>query len=175
MLKMTCPLILAAIALAPAGGRAQTAAASDRAERDAVAEEVRLLRRAVDRLAAVAVRSHLLVSRLALQQQRVAREQDAVDRAEEAIAAGAREQERRRAALERASRVLDNVVEEPRSELRREVDSLRADLDDQDRQIAGLRTRLSKAEQGLTTEQQAYRQLEAALSGLERELRHTSP
>jgi chromosome segregation ATPase len=71
--------------------------------------------------------------------------------------------------------VVGNVVEEPRSELRREVDNLRAELDDHDRQIAGLRTRLSRAEQGLTTEQQTYRQLEAALSGLERELQHPSP
>jgi chromosome segregation ATPase len=175
MRKMTGPLILAAIALAPADGRAQTTAASDRVAHDAVAVEVRLLRQAVERLAAVTVRSHVLVSRLAVQQQRLAREQDAVERAEEAIDAGDREQERRRAALERANRVLGNVVEEPRSELRREVDNLRAELDDHDRQIARLRTRLSKAEQSLRSEQQMYRQLEAELSGLDRELERRSP
>jgi len=175
MRKMTCPLILVAMALAPADGRAQTGAARDRAAPDAVAAELRLLRQAVDRLAAATVTSHVLASRLAVQQQRVAREQDAVDRAEEAIDAGDREQERRRAALERANRVVGNVVEEPRAELRREVDNLRAELDDQDRQIARLRARLSKAEQSLRSEQQLFRQLEAALSGLDLGLQHPSP
>jgi chromosome segregation ATPase len=175
MRKMTWPLVLAAIALAPADGGAQAAAAGDCDARDALVAELRLFRQAVERLAALTVRSQVLVSRLALQQQRVAREQDAIDRAEEAIDAGDRELERKHAALERATRALGNVVEEPRSELRREVENLRAEAEAHDRQVLRLRTRLSQAEAGLRNEQQAYRQLEAALSGLERELQRSVP
>jgi chromosome segregation ATPase len=168
--KMSGPLVFVALALVPAAARAQPAAAGDRAPRDAVAAEVRLLREAVERLAAVAVKSHVLVARLAAQEQRVAREEDAIARAEEAVDDAGRRQERTRATLARAGRALDNVVEEPRSELRREVEGLKAELDDQDRELTRLRTRLSQAEQSLKVERQAYAELDAALSGLVREL-----
>ena len=124
MAKMTSRLMLVALVLVPTGGRAQSVAASDRAPRDAVAAEVALLRQAVERLAAVAVKSQVLAGRLAAQQLRVAQERDAIARAEEAIDAAGRRQERTRATLARASRAVANVVEEPRSELRREVESL---------------------------------------------------
>jgi chromosome segregation ATPase len=171
--RITCPLIVVAIAMTPAAGGAQTVA--DRPTTDPLVVEMRLLRHAVDRLTVLTVKSHLAVSRLVAQQQRVAREQVAVDRAEEAIDAADRDQERKRATLARVSRQLDNVVEEPRSELRREVEGLRADLDDRDRQIERLRIRLSRAEQSLRNEQQAYAQVEAALAALERETQRPSP
>jgi chromosome segregation ATPase len=170
MSKMTSPLLLVALAFVPTDGRAQPVAATDSAARDALAVEVRLLRQTVERLAVVAVRSHVLVGRLAAQQQRVAREQDAIDRTEEAIDAADRTQERTRATLAQANRLVGNVVEEPRSELRREVENLRAELDHHDRQLTRLRTRLSQAEQSLKSEQQAYAELEASLSGLVREI-----
>ena len=100
------------------------------------------------------MKSHVLVSRLVLQQQRVAREQDALDRAD---------------------RFLGNVVEEPRSELRREVEASKAELEHHDRQMASLGTRLSKAEAGPRNERQTYRHLDAALSDLERELLRSGP
>ncbi len=173
--KMTSRLVVVALALVPTGGRAQSVAASDRVPRDAVAAEVALLRQTVERLAAVAVKSQVLAGRLAAQQQRVLREQDAIERAEEAVDAAGHRQERTRATLVRANRALDNVVEEPRSELRREVDNLKADLDDQDRELTRLRTRLSQAEQSLRSEQQLYAQLDAALSGLVREVERPKP
>jgi len=150
-------------------------ASGDRAAADPLVVEMRLLRQAVDRLTVLAVKSQLAVSRLVAQQQRVAREQEAVDRAEEAIAAADHRQERTRANLARVSRQLDNVVEEPRSELRREVESLRAELDDHDRQVERLRMRLSRAEQSLRNELESYRQLEATLMALERELQRPRP
>jgi chromosome segregation ATPase len=174
--KMTCPfIVVAAIAIGTADGRAQTPAAGDRAASDPLLREVRLLRQAVERLTVFAVRSHLAVTRLVAQQQRVAREQDAVDRAEAAIADADRSQERMHATLARLSRQAENVVEEPRSELRREVESLRGELEDQDRQIERLRAGLSNAEQSLRTEQQSYRQLEATLLTLDRELQSQVP
>jgi chromosome segregation ATPase len=173
--KMTYPLVVLALALVPAGARAQAAAPRDRAPRDAVAAEVGLLRQAVERLAAIAVRSQVLAGRLAAQQHRVAREEDAMERAAEAIDAAGRRQERTRATLARASRALADVVEEPRSELKREVEDLRAQLDDQDRELTRLRTRLSQAEHSLKGEQQSYAELDAALSGLVREVERPNP
>lgn len=173
--KMTFPLVVVALAIGPADSRAQTMASGDRATGDPLVVEMRLLRQAVDRLTVLAVKSQLAVSRLVAQQQRVAREQEAVDRAEEAIAAADHSQERTRANLARLSRQLDNVVEEPRSELRREVESLRAEVDDHDRQVERLRMRLSRAEQGLRNELESYRQLEATLGALEKELERPKP
>jgi len=174
--KMACPLVVAAaMAIGTADGRAQTAAADDRAANDPLLREVRLLRQAVDRLTLFTLRSHLAVTRLVAQQLRVAREQDAVDRAQAAIADADRDQGRTHATIARLSRQLDNVVEEPRSELRREVESLRGELEAHDRQIELLRARLSMAEQSLRTEQQSYQQLEAALLALDRELQRQVP
>lgn len=171
--RITCPLIVVAIAMTPTASLAQTAA--DRPTTDPLVAEMRLLRHSVDRLTVLTVKSHLAVSRLVAQQQRVAREQDAVDRAEKAIDAVDRDQERRRATLARVSRQLDDVVEEPRSQMRREVEGLRAELEEHDRRIERLRTRLSRAEQNLRNEQQAYAQVEAALAALERETQRLSP
>jgi chromosome segregation ATPase len=168
--KVTCLVVVVALAIAPTGGRAQTTATGDRPASDPLVVEMRLLRQAVERLTVLAVRSHLVVSRLIVQQQRVAREQQAVDLTEEAIEAADRDRQRTRATLARLRGQLDDVVEEPRSQLRREVDSLGAELDDHDRQMERLRMRLSKAEQGLRSEQQSYRELEAALVALDRGL-----
>ena len=171
MRKMTWALILAMLAFLPTEGRTQSSGASERATRDAVAAEVRLLRQTVERLAAVSARSHVLVSRLAVQQQRVARAQDAVDRVAEAMDAAGRKQERTRGALEKLNGVLANAIEEPRrSQLEREVETLRADLVDNDRNVARLRTRRSQAEQSVRSEQQIYGELEASLDRLDREL-----
>jgi chromosome segregation ATPase len=171
--RITCPFIVVAISITSAAGGAQTVA--DRPTSDPLVAEMRLLRHAVDRLTVLTVKSQLAVSRLVAQQQRVAREQDAVDRTEEAIDAADRNQQRTRATLARVSRQLDNVVEEPRSDLRREVESLRGELDDHDREIERLRTRLSRAEQSLRNEQQAYTQVEASLTALEREMQRPNP
>jgi hypothetical protein len=57
MKKVTCPLILAALAFVPAEGRTQSVAASDRATLDALVHEVRLLRQAIERQTATGVRS----------------------------------------------------------------------------------------------------------------------
>jgi chromosome segregation ATPase len=174
-LVVVASALVATGALVPAGGRAQSAAAGHDAPRDAVATEVALLRQTVERLAAVAVKSQVLAGRLAAQQQRVVRDQDAIARAQEAIDAAGRRQELTRGTLDRINRALANVVEEPRSELRRQVENLTAELDDQDRELAGLRTRLSQAEQGLKSEQASYTELDRALGSLVREVDRSKP
>jgi chromosome segregation ATPase len=181
MRKVTSRLVLVGLALVPTGGRAQSAAPGHAAPREAaapretVATEVALLRQTVERLAAVAVKSQALAGRLAAQQQRVLREQDAIARAQEAIDAAGRRQELTRGSLDRINRGLANVVEEPRSELRRQVESLTADLDDQERELAALRTRLGQAKQDFRREQASYTELDKALAGLVREVERPRP
>ncbi len=175
MRKMTSRLVLVALALVPTGARAQSAAAGHGAPRDTLATEVALLRQTVERLAAVAVKSQVLAGRLAAQQQRVLREQDAIARAEDAIDAAGRRQELTHATLDRVNRALANVVEDPRFEARREVENLTAAMEDQDRELARLRTRLAQAEQSLKGEQQSYAELERALDGLVRDVERPKP
>jgi hypothetical protein len=171
MRTMMSAVTLAALALLPAEGRAQPVAPGSRPSQDALVLEVRLLRQAVERQTAAAVRSQLLVSRLAVQHQRVVRAQDAVDRAVDAADVGARKQEQMREALGRLNRVFGEVVEEPRrSELEREIEGLRAQLVDQDRAMSRLRMKQSQTEQSLTAEQRLYGELESSLSSLDRQL-----
>ena len=191
MTKMTSRLVLVALALVPAalvptGGRAQSAQpaqpaaagqsapAGPGAPRDALAGEMALLRQTVERLAAVAVRSQVLAARLSAQQQQVVREQDAIARAEDAIDTVGRRQELTRATLSGVNNALANVVEEPRSELRRQVESLNGELASQDRELNRLRTRLSNAEQTLRSQQQSYAELDKTLNSLLREVERPS-
>jgi chromosome segregation ATPase len=168
---MICPLTLAALALSPPEARPQSVAPGDRATLGALVLEVRLLRQAIEKQTATAVRSQLLVGQLAIQHQRVVRARDAVDRVAEAVDAAARKQDQLREALAKVNRVLSDVIEEPRrSELEREIGALRAQLADQDRAVSRLRTRHSQAEQSLTTEERVYGELESSLSTLDRQL-----
>jgi chromosome segregation ATPase len=174
-LVVVASALVATGALVPTGGRAQPAPASHGAPRDAVADEVALLRQSVERLAALAVKSQVLAARLAAQQQQVVREQDAIAHAEDAIDAAGRRQELTRATLARLNNALGNVVEEPRSELRRQVESLGGELADQDRELNRLRTRLSNAEQSLKSRQQSCADLDDALGSLVRQVERPKP
>jgi chromosome segregation ATPase len=180
MRKMTSRLVLVALALVPAalvpaGGRAQSAPPGRGAPRDAVATEVVLLRQSVERLAAVAVRSQVLAARLAAQQQQLVLEQDTIARAEDAIDAAGHRQELTRAALERVNTALANVVEDPRAELRRQMENLNGELANQDRELNRLRTRLANAEQALRNQRQSYAELDTALGSLLREVERPKP
>ena len=57
----------------------------------------------------------------------------------------------------------------------REFENLTADIEDQDRELARLRTRLAQAEQGLRGERQSYAELEKRLDGLVREVERPKP
>jgi len=170
MKTIAVPLALASLALVPAQGRGQTAPA-DRASLGALVLEVRLLRQAIEKQTAAVVKSQLLASQLAVQNQRVVRAQDAVDRAANAVEAAARKQDQLRGSLADHNRVSADVIEEPRrSQLEREGETLRAQLRDQDRTVVRLTTRHSESEKRLATEQRLYEDLESSLSGLDRQL-----
>jgi len=174
MRTMTVPLTLAALALLPAQGHGQTVSPADRSSLDALVQEVRLLRQAVEKQTAATVRSQLLASQLAVQHQRVVRAQDALDRAADAVEAATRKLDQLRGSLARLNRVSADVVEEPRrSQLEREGETLRAQLLDQDRTVSRLATRQSEAEKSLATEQRLYDNLESSLSDLDRRLQRS--
>jgi hypothetical protein len=174
MKTIAVALTLATLALFPAQGPGQTVAPTDRAALNALVQEVRLLRQAIEKQTAASVRSQLLASQLAVQHERVVRAQDVLDRAEEAVEEATRKQEQLRAALARHGRVSADVIEEPRrSELERQGETLRAQLLDQVRTVSRLATRHSQAEKSLTTEQRLYDDLESSLSGLDRQLQRT--
>ena len=175
MRKTTGRLVLVALALVPTCARAQSKGDGRAAPRDAVADEVALLRQSVERLAAVVVKGEVLAGRLAAQQLRVLRQEDAIARAGEGIDAAGRRQEMTRATLARVNRALANVVEEPRAEARREVENLNAQLEDQDRELTRLRTLLAQAEQSLKGEQASYAELDRALGDLVREVQRAKP
>ncbi len=174
MKTIAVPLVLAALALLPAPARGQAPAPADRATLAALVQEVRLLRQAIEKQTAAAVRGQLLASQLAVQHQKVVRAQDAVDRAADAVDAAARKQDQLRGSLARLSRVAADVIEEPRrSQLEREGETLRRQLLDQDRTVSRLTTRHSEAEKSLTTEQRLYDDLESSLSTLDRQLQRS--
>lgn len=171
MKTIALPLTLALLGLLPAQGRGQTASAVDRASLAALVQEVRLLREAIEKQTAATVRSQLLASQLAVQQQRVVRAQEAADRAADAVDAAARKQDQLRGSLAKLSQVSADVVEEPRrSQLEREGETLRGQLADQDRTVVRLTTRRSEAEKSLAKEQRLYDDLESSLGTLDRQL-----
>ncbi len=161
-------VVVAAVLLVAIGVRAQSKPADDPA---VLTTEVRLLRRAVERQAAVSVRSQMLVSRLLVQYERVKRAQDNVDRTALAAEAAEHKQAQARESLTTAQRTFANVVEEPRrSEMERDIEVLRARLGEQDREVSRLRSHRQQAEQSLEAEERAYDKLETSLAGLDQEL-----
>ena len=133
--------------------------------------EVRLLRSAVERQTAIAVRSQVLAGRLAARLQQVSRAQDAVDRAEEALEAAVGRQEQLRGELAGLNAELAPLLQDlRRSELERAARTVEAELSLQDHEVARSRSRHQLAQDRLSAEQQRYREAETALGSLEREV-----
>jgi chromosome segregation ATPase len=173
MKKPTYSLLVAGLALAlwPAEARAQSARPGERASPDALVLEVRLLRQAIERQTVIAARTQVLATRLGVQQERVGRAQDAVDGVADALDAATGRQGQLRENLVQLTSDLTRVLHEPkRSELEGQVAGVKVQLTSQDDEISRLTTRRQRAELKLAAEQQAYRQLESALSSLEQQL-----
>jgi chromosome segregation ATPase len=173
MKKPTYSLLVSVLALAlwPAEGRTQSAGPGERGSADGLVREVRLLREAIERQTLIAARTQVLATRLGVQQERVGRAQDAVDGVADAIDAATGRQRQLRETLVQLTSDLARVLHEPRrSELEGQVAGVKVQLASQDSEILRLTTRRQRAEQKLATEQQAYRQLESALSSLEQQL-----
>jgi hypothetical protein len=139
---------------------------------DSVVQEIRLLRQAVERQSTASARVQLLVGRLAVQDQRVARTQEAAERLEgEALAL---EPQRRRmdAEVRELTRAFEQTADDARrAELEEKLRLAKARTLEQASAAAQLESRRSRARQYAAAEQARYQELDARLTELERELR----
>ena len=138
---------------------------------DSLVQEVRLLRQAVERQSRGSARVQLLVGRLAIQDQRVARAQGAVDRLEDE--AFTFEPQRRR--IDAEVRDLARAVEQEADDARRadlegKLRAVRARSAELSQAASQLEARRSRARQSMAAEQARYQELDARLIELEREL-----
>jgi chromosome segregation ATPase len=138
---------------------------------DSVVQEIRLLRQAVERQTSGSARVQLLVGRLAVQDQRVARTQEAAERMDgEAFAL---EQQRRRmdSEIRELTRLFEQEADEARrTELEGKLRLAKARTSEHAATTAQLETRRSRARQSAAQAQARYQELDARLNELEREL-----
>jgi len=138
---------------------------------DSLIQEIRLLRQAVERQATGSARVQLMVGRLAVQDQRVARTQEATERMDEE--AFALEQQRRRmdAEVRELTRSFEQEADDARrAELEGKLRAAKARSGEHAATTAQLESRRSRARQSAAQEQARYQELDGKLAELEREL-----
>src|SRR5438132_14242173 len=107
---LCCAVLLAATTL-PTRAQAQPAAPAP-AALDTLLQEVRLLRRAIEKQALTAARAQLLMGRIALQDQRVARARDGLVRLDTELAGAERGRDGLQSAGAELARNLEETTEE---------------------------------------------------------------
>jgi len=140
---------------------------------DPVLQELRLLRQAVERQGPTSARVELLVGRLALQDQRVARAEETVQRLDSEVSG--QEQDRRRidGEVRELARALEQETDDARrTALDQQLRRARVRHGEQMSTLGQLETRRSQAKQALVPEQRRYQELESRLSDLDRALQH---
>lgn len=138
---------------------------------DSIVQEIRLLRQAVERMSRGSARVQLLVGRLAVQDQRAARAQDAVDRLDDE--AFPLDQRRRRsdAEVRDLARALEQEADDARrAELEGKLRAARARSGEHAQTAGQIESRRTRARQSVAAEQARYQELDAKLIELEREL-----
>jgi len=138
---------------------------------DSIVQELRLLRQAIERQSRGSARVELLVGRLTVQDQRVARTQDAADRLDDE--AFTLEQQRRRmdADLRDLTRAFEQEADDKRrTDLEGQIRSTRTRITEHNTVYAQIESRRSRARQAAMEEQTRSRELDARLAELEREL-----
>ena len=138
---------------------------------NALLTEVRLLRQAIERQGAVAGRAQLLVGRLALQDQRVARWQAEVQRLETDASNLALQRVGTQGALARVRADLDQAKDvEQTARMEHEVRMLEAQLKQQGASLVALETRRDETRQALEAGRAKYEELSDRFDQLERDL-----
>jgi len=171
---LCCAVLLAAITL-PTRGQAQSTAPGS-ATLDTLLQEVRLLRKAIERQSVTAARTQLLMGRIALQDQRIARARDFLERIETELTAAERERTSlQNAAVEFARNLEETSDEAKHTELERDVRRLRKQVTERERAVSEIRTRQGQARQALEAETARYDELESWLRDLDHELQRTGP
>jgi chromosome segregation ATPase len=150
---------------------AQTTPPTGGAGLDGVLQELRLLRRAVERQNVVAARMQLLLARLSLQDQRVARSRQSVERLEADLAGAQREQSQLQSTTREMARALEEATDAThRQSLEQESRLLRSRLADSNAAVQSVQARLAQARQALDADAARYDELEGWLADVEREL-----
>jgi chromosome segregation ATPase len=166
---LCCAVLVAATTL-PARGQAQSTSAGP-ATLDTLLQEVRLLRRAIEKQGVTAARTQLLMGRIALQDQRVTRARGLLERIDAELTTGERERTNlQSAAADFAHRLEETSDEGKRAELERDLRRFQKQVGDQQRAVAEIRTRHTEARQALEAETARYDELESWLRDLDREL-----
>lgn len=169
--RVTVALGVVLACLLPVSTYAQASPASSSGALGAVVTEVRLLRQALERQAATAARSQLIIARLTLCDQRTARARAAVDRLEGDVGNAEREREQLQAAAREMERSLEQVTDpDRRQQLESDSRMLRARTIEVETQRARSSTRLAQAKQALDLEVGRYDELERWLNDLDRQL-----
>ena len=137
----------------------------------ALLTEVRLLRQAIERQGTVAGRAQLLVGRLALQDERVARGQAEVQRLETEASTLALQRVATQAALGRVRNALDQAMDvEQTTGMEHEVRMLEAQLKQQGASLVALEARRDETKQALEAGRAKYEELNDRFDQMEREL-----
>jgi len=157
--------------LLPALAHPQASPPADRVSAEMLMAEIRLLRQAIERQSAMAARTNLLVGRLTLQDQRIARLRATADRLDEELSGVASDRSRARAALAELQRAVEQATDDARrTQLESELRMEQARMKDRDARLADLQTRQGQARQALDAEGARLEELESSLSQLERGL-----
>lgn len=162
---------LASLFLLAPSLNAQTASPPANGTLEALLTEVRLLRQAMERQTATATRAQVLVGRLALQEQRMARARAAVERLEREMSSATEESLRTNASVTEMQRMVEGEGDRTRrAQLAKELKFTELRLKEMEALIADLESRHSQALQALAAETAQLDQLEAVLEQMDRNL-----
>ena len=155
----------------PCAAVAQSQPAASSAALDTLAREIRLLRQTLERQAAATGRAQLVIARLTLADQRMARARAVVARLENEAAGAERQRDQLHTALRENARALEEVTEpERRQQLETQSRMMKAQITDSGAQASRIEARPATARQALDAEAGKYDELERWLNDLDRHL-----
>lgn len=168
-------LLAVGTVLLPATAPAQTSpplppASTTAAPLDALLGEVRLLRQALERSTLLQTRAQLVVGRLGLQDQRLARARAELSQAEAEALNLTAERNRLRTTLEEMGRAAETIDPARQQDLEREVRMVSARSRELERLLAAAQERRNRAAELVGTEETRYVELERWFDDLDREL-----
>jgi len=172
LMRLDGPLLVVLLTLpVPVSAQAPQATPLPPPNGDSIVQEIRLLRQAIERHGRGSAQVALLTGHLAVLDQRAARTQEAADRLDDE--GFTLEQQRRR--LEAEVRDVTRALEQAKDEGRRadldlKLRSTRARLDEKAAFAARVESRRARVRQAAAEEQARYRDVDAKLVELEREL-----
>lgn len=174
MRQRTAGLLITAATLLAAGPVAAQGA-REGATLEVLLSEVRALRLAIERQAALQARGQLLMGRLTLQEQRLLRARIELQSTEREIANLGSEAARMRSQQEDMQAALENTEPEQRPHVERELKRAASRIRELQESLTALELRRTQAGQALEAERGRQEELERWVEQLERELSRGNP